>query len=164
MDHSLLESPEIIIKLHKGQVDLSGQPYALHPLRVANNVTRVAPEANDDIVMAALLHDTIEDCGITGEFLREKGYSEACIEIVRLVSKPKLIHSKYEELINNLIATNNSGALLVKLCDNMDNLHPQRIRSLAEQDPEKAERLQQSYRASNSALGAELQINQDKID
>ena len=57
----------LIKQLHAGQKGQTGKPYANHPQRVAHNVRRLFPNCNDDVVMAALLHDVIEDCGQHGQ-------------------------------------------------------------------------------------------------
>lgn len=53
---------------HAGQLRASGEPYITHPLAVAHLVADM--KMDDDSVVAALLHDTIEDCKeVTAELL-----------------------------------------------------------------------------------------------
>ena len=54
---------------HKGQYRKSGEPYILHPLNTAIILTAVY--ADTDTLIAGLLHDTIEDCGVEKEELAE---------------------------------------------------------------------------------------------
>jgi len=110
-----------IKQLHAGQTDQAGKPYASHPRRVAHNVRRLFPDCSDDIVMAALLHDVMEDCGIDEADLRWKNYSEECIEIVSLVTKHPDDKREYGEIIDDLIACSNRGAMMIKIADNTDN-------------------------------------------
>lgn len=159
-----VESTYALIKeLHSGQTDHSGKPYVAHPLRVARNVRAIDSQASDDVVMAAMLHDTIEDCGIDDEFLRQKGYSEECIAIVNLVTKPANDPRSYDQVIDDLISSGNKGAMIVKLADNMDNLHPARVADLTQKAPAKAERLGARYRASIEKLCAATGINSQNI-
>ena len=55
--------------LHRGQKRESGEPYINHPLYVAYILLNELNLHNASSIAAALLHDTIEDCGITEEFL-----------------------------------------------------------------------------------------------
>ena len=47
--------------LHEGQRRESGEPYISHPLAVAEIVATLGLDS--DSICAALLHDTVEDCG-----------------------------------------------------------------------------------------------------
>ena len=62
---------------HRGQLDKSGQPYILHPARVANNIKRLIPNPDPELLMAAWLHDVIEDCSLTAEDLIDLGSQDA---------------------------------------------------------------------------------------
>lgn len=53
--------------------------------------------------------------------------------------------------------------MLVKLADNMDNLHPERVADLKQNNPEKAERLGSRYRASIEKLCAATGISTEKV-
>lgn len=49
---------------HRGQVrKYTGEPYIVHPLEVASIVASVS--SDEDTIIAALLHDVVEDCGIS---------------------------------------------------------------------------------------------------
>lgn len=163
MQPSIDYTLDLIRELHDGQTDHSGKPYIAHPIRVARNVRAIDPGASNNVVMAAMLHDTIEDCGIDDEFLRQKGYSEECIAIVNLVTKPENGQRSYDQVIDDLIASGNAGAMIVKLGDNMDNLHPARVAGLQQKDPEKAQRLGARYRASIEKLCAATGINPETV-
>ena len=159
----LKDTINLAIELHKGQVDHSGHPYFMHVLRVAEYVKSLSSNASDDLIFAALLHDTIEDCHIDENFLRQKGYSEECIEMIKHVTKPENDIREYGKVIDDLIASGNFGALLIKLADNMDNLHPQRIQNLAEHDWEKSDRLCKKYKASVKKLISATGLEEEKV-
>ena len=55
---------------HEGQVRLSGEPYLIHPLQVALILVDLQFDAS--ALAAALLHDTIEDCGIPLERVKKE--------------------------------------------------------------------------------------------
>ncbi len=61
---ALLEAAyDFALKAHQGQVRLSGEPYLEHPLEVALTLTELQLDAGS--LVAALLHDIPENCGIS---------------------------------------------------------------------------------------------------
>ena len=86
---------------HEGQLRKDGSPYITHPLEVAHLVAELGLDA--DSVMAALLHDTIEDTDATHEEI-SKLFSPTVADLVEGVSKLTRVHytSKEEEQMENL--------------------------------------------------------------
>ena len=166
---TLQQTRHLAAFLHKGQRDHSGYDYIHHPARVANNVKRIMPDADDETMMIAWLHDTIEDCLIAhtqekkADILRQWGYSETVIQGVQRVTKPDGDTRPYEQVIDDLIATGDKRAMLVKLADNMDNLHPDRQAELAAINPEKAKRLKTRYIESVKKLSTSIGLNKTHI-
>ena len=68
---------------HAGQVDHAGIPYPNHPLHLAEQME------TEDETCVALLHDVMEDCGVTEGELRELGISERAIQALRLLTHAK---------------------------------------------------------------------------
>ena len=66
---------------HKGRPDKAGKPYILHPLRM---MLKMKTEAE---MMAAVLHDVVEDTRWTLEQLRAKGFPEEVLEAVECLTK-----------------------------------------------------------------------------
>ena len=65
---------------HSGQMrKLRGVPYILHPMEVAGIIGTMT--TNREVMAAGLLHDTIEDCGISVEKLREE-FGDYVVELV----------------------------------------------------------------------------------
>lgn len=58
------------LKVHDGQTRKDGKPYIVHPFAVANELAKNG--ADDVLISAGLLHDTIEDAGVTAEELEKK--------------------------------------------------------------------------------------------
>ena len=52
---------------HEGQARRSGEPYITHPLAVSLILTEL--EMDDATLAAGLLHDVVEDCGVTRDQL-----------------------------------------------------------------------------------------------
>ncbi len=57
-------------KAHKGQVRFSGEPYFNHPIAVAKKLAEMGADA--DTLIAALLHDTVEDTSLTLQKIDEQ--------------------------------------------------------------------------------------------
>ena len=55
---------------HAGQLRQSGDPYIVHPLAAAAILADL--HLDPDTIMAALLHDVMEDCGVTGPDLTQR--------------------------------------------------------------------------------------------
>jgi (p)ppGpp synthase/HD superfamily hydrolase len=110
---------------HAGQKDKGGKkPYILHPLRVMLAVTD--KKYPDKItMMAAVLHDVVEDCDCTLDDLRTAGFCEEVIEVVDLLSRPpkdapnRPTHRQY---IGRICESKNVRAVHIKLEDSKDNL------------------------------------------
>ena len=67
------------LKVHGGQTRKDGKPYITHPFSVAMELAKNG--ASDELICAGLLHDTIEDGGVSpDELKREFGG-----EVLRLV-------------------------------------------------------------------------------
>jgi (p)ppGpp synthase/HD superfamily hydrolase len=150
-------------KLHKGQKDSPKHDYIHHPARVVRNLLLVKPDADDDMIMAAWLHDTLEDCGIDEDFLRQAGYSERCIAMVKALTRPPDDQREYNQIIDELIAIGNEGALYIKLADNMDNLNPDRVKEFMLREPERSLRFQARYTKSVQKICAVLGLDSDYV-
>lgn len=111
---------------HEGQIDKSGRPYYLHPIRVAMRLVHCTPNERH----AALLHDVVEDTSVTLENLRAMGYSEEVLELVDLLSRRKPHGESHNQYIERIVRSRNVQALRVKLADLYDNMSPARTRSL----------------------------------
>lgn len=120
------ESIEIMRRAHEGQIDKSGRPYYLHPLRVAMRLLHCSAAERH----AALLHDVVEDTAVTLEDLRHMGYDEEVLALVDLLTRRKSAGESHNQYVERLISSGNVKALRVKLADLYDNMSPARTRSL----------------------------------
>jgi (p)ppGpp synthase/HD superfamily hydrolase len=86
-------APEMLLKAatyaaaaHAGQMrEGLSDPYVNHVLRVAYRAACAG--LADDAILAALLHDTVEDCDVTFDNLRAHGFSPRTVDLVRLLTK-----------------------------------------------------------------------------
>jgi GTP diphosphokinase / guanosine-3',5'-bis(diphosphate) 3'-diphosphatase len=113
-------------RLHQGQFRKSGEPYILHPYRVA----LTAAEAGLDLetVIIALLHDVIEDTEITKEEVTAQ-YGEWLADVVDGLTKASALDAgtrlqrnvaTYRKLIHSTLK--DLRTVQVKLFDRLDNL------------------------------------------
>lgn len=61
---------EFAAAAHEGQFRRTGEPYVIHPLSAATVVAELRMDS--DAIIAALLHDVVEDCGVDGEEIARK--------------------------------------------------------------------------------------------
>lgn len=107
---SVSEVDALAAEAHAGQVDKIGVPYISHVRAVAAGL---AP-FGDDLTMAGLLHDIVEDTDWTAERLREAGIPAHVVDLVEAVTN--VPGMPYEEKIARITA--NPHATLVKIADN----------------------------------------------
>jgi GTP diphosphokinase / guanosine-3',5'-bis(diphosphate) 3'-diphosphatase len=131
---TLERAVEIAAKAHAGQVDKAGAPYLLHPLRLMLKMR--GPDAR----IAAVLHDVVEDTGLTFERLEAEGFSQEVLYAVRLLTHdPAEDYFAYlERLKSNRIAHE------VKLADLEDNLDLSRIANPTERDHARLEKYERA--------------------
>jgi len=72
---------------HEGQTRRSGEPYIMHPLAVATILTEL--EMDDATLAAGLLHDVVEDCGVSREQIAAE-FGEEIADLVDGVTKLKM--------------------------------------------------------------------------
>ena len=126
-DEALLNRAYVYAMLaHGTQKRASGDPYFSHPLEVAAILTDL--KLDDATIVAALLHDTIEDTAATKDDIREK-FGPSIAELVDgltklkkldLVSKQAVQAENLRKLL--LAITSDVRVLLVKLADRLHNM------------------------------------------
>ncbi len=112
-------------KIHKGQIRRTGHPYITHPSAVALILTEM--KMDHETIMAALLHDVIEDSEINKSSLG-KEFGRAVSEIVDGVSKlSKIFDSQAQAQAENfqkmaLAMAKDIRVILVKIADRLHNM------------------------------------------
>ena len=128
----------IALSAHQGQKDKAGAPYILHPLRV---MLRMQTELE---MIAAVLHDVVEDSTITLDELRAKGIPETALAAIDALTRRE--GEEYGDFI--LRAKQNDVARKVKLADLEDNLDVGRIAHPTARDKVRLDK----YRQARAAL------------
>ncbi len=112
--------------LHHNQLRASGEPYIIHPLSVAE--TLVKSRMDYQSVIAALLHDVLEDTGLTIKELRSE-YGKEIEALVRGVTKISMIRGmsrsvRQAETIRKMLfaMVKDIRVILIKLADKLHNM------------------------------------------
>jgi (p)ppGpp synthase/HD superfamily hydrolase len=124
----------IAAQAHQEQCDKAGAPYILHPLRI---MARMSTEAE---MIAAVLHDLVEDTDWTIDRLRAEGFGAEVLAALECLTRRDA--ETYEQFIDR--ARTDPIACRVKLADLEDNMDLRRIAEVTDRD---LERLRKYHRA-----------------
>ncbi|MEP9379002.1 bifunctional (p)ppGpp synthetase/guanosine-3',5'-bis(diphosphate) 3'-pyrophosphohydrolase [Aquabacter sp. CN5-332] len=155
-DEALLDRAYVYaMRAHGTQLRASGDPYFSHPLEVAAILTDL--ELDDATIVAALLHDTIEDTGATKAEI-ERLFGKQIAELVEGLTKIKKLdlvskQAKQAENLRKLLLAiaDDVRVLLVKLADRLHNM-----RTLKYVPQEKRDRVAQETLDIYSPLAARM--------
>ncbi len=168
---SYLESPQIdqvrkayffAEEAHQGQTRKSGEPYITHPLAVASILADM--HMDYQCLMAALLHDVIEDTSIPKHTLGQE-FDEEVAELVDGVSKLKnMFESRAEAQAENfqkmtLAMAKDIRVILVKLADRLHNM-----RTLTHLDPERRRRIARETLEIYAPIANRLGMNNIRVE
>ncbi|MGI6538042.1 MAG: RelA/SpoT family protein [Caldicoprobacterales bacterium] len=122
----VIEAYRFAEKAHEGQKRSSGEPYSIHPLAVAHILADLGMDPVT--ICAGLLHDTIEDTGITKEELEAKFGAEIANMVDGVTKLTRLSYkSKEEQQVENLrkmflAMAEDIRVIIIKLSDRLHNL------------------------------------------
>ncbi|GBD10636.1 GTP pyrophosphokinase [bacterium HR23] len=134
---------------HAGQRRASGEPFIVHPLQTALHLARLRMDT--DTLVAALLHDVVEDCGVSLEEIGRR-FGETVARLVDGVTKLAVFdqvkgnprtqesHEQAETIRKMLVAmARDLRVVLIKLADRLHNMEtldalpPERRRAIAKE-------------------------------
>lgn len=150
-------------KAHDGQIRRSGDPYITHPLAVARILSEMRMDHQS--LMAALLHDVIEDTGVSKGALAEQ-FSDTVAELVDGVSK--LTHLEFETVAEKqaenfqkmaLAMAEDIRVILIKLADRLHNM-----RTLGVLKPDKRRRIARETLDLYAPIANRLGMNNVRIE
>ena len=122
----IVKAFEFALNAHEGQIRATGEPYMIHPLAVAAILTELEVDAGT--LVAAMLHDTVEDTGITIEYLASEFGEEIAALVDGVTKLDKLAYSSKEELQAEnfrkmfLAMARDIRVVLIKLADRLHNM------------------------------------------
>ena len=116
---------QLAAKAHASQIRKSGIPYITHPISVARTAL-VELNLGTNSIMAALLHDVVEDTDYTIEDIRD-AFGEDVAFLVNVLTKKESAEYKVSKQIDNFKQMLDSinydiRALLIKLSDRLHNM------------------------------------------
>jgi len=132
----LREAFDLSLKAHAGQQRESGEPFIIHPVEVAKILAEL--ELDCTTIIAALLHDTIEDTTCTYEMIRDNFGDDVAMLVDGVTKLEQIPYSpKKEQQVENLrkmflAMSKDIRVILIKLADRLHNL-----RTLRYMPPEK---------------------------
>ncbi|WP_222263634.1 RelA/SpoT family protein [Modestobacter marinus] len=128
---------DVAEEAHAAQKRKSGDPYITHPLAVATVLAGLGMDTTT--LVAALLHDTVEDTGVTLDAIRADFGPEVAhlVDGVTKIDKVKLGDAAQAETIRKMIVamSRDPRVLVIKLADRLHNM-----RTLRFLPPEKQEK------------------------
>lgn len=148
---------------HYGQKRASDEPYIVHPLAVANVLAKM--HMDHQSLMAAMLHDVLEDTPMTREAMARQ-FGDGVADLVDGVSK--LTHLEFEdkrhEMAENfqkmaMAMAKDLRVILVKLADRLHNM-----RTLAPLRPDKKRRIAQETLDIYAPIAQRLGINDIRVE
>ena len=124
VDQAVLKAARFAAKKHAGQrrKGAAAEPYINHLLEVAELVASALAEPDTNLVIAALLHDTVEDAEVTKEELVETFGSDVA-DLVMEVTDDKSLPKAERKRLQIVHASQVSvRAQVIKLADKISNL------------------------------------------
>lgn len=127
----------LAVQAHRGQKDKAGQDYILHPLRL---MVKMDAEV---AMMAAVLHDVVEDPSFTFDDLRNEGCPDEVIGVLdRLTQRTGEEYADYIARVRT-----DPTARKIKFADLEDNLNVLRLSHVTPRDVERLNKYLEAWRA-----------------
>lgn len=117
---------------HQGVMRESGEPYINHPIKVAETIKEWG--LDEESIVAALLHDTVEDTGVTLKDIEKKFGAEVALLVNGLTKLDDLRYTperKEAESLRKFVIsfTKDLRVVIIKLADRLHNM--QTIKALS---------------------------------
>jgi len=120
----LIEAASFAAQRHTGHVRKGSdkQPYINHPLEVANLLANVGGIDDIDVLIAGLLHDTVEDVGVKKEEIMEKFGKRVAGVVIEVTDDKSLPKQERKRLQVEHAPHLSPEAKQVKLADKISNV------------------------------------------
>jgi len=120
----LMQAASFAARKHTGQTRKGDDaaPYINHPLEVANLLANIGKVDDFNILIAAVLHDTIEDTETTKEEITEIFNAEVCGYVLEVTDDKSLPKAERKQKQIEHAPHLSNGAKQVKLADKISNI------------------------------------------
>lgn len=120
----LLQAASFAARKHTAQKrkGAGAEPYVNHVLEVANLLASVGKVEDADVLIAALLHDTIEDTDVSAEQITELFGATVCGYVLEVTDDKSLPKEKRKQLQVEHAPHLSAGAKQIKLADKISNI------------------------------------------
>lgn len=124
-EERILKAYKFAEKAHENMVRSSGEPYINHCLQTASILLDLKPD--EDSIIAALLHDVLEDTSISVDDIKEQ-VDERVVPLLKGLEKlGKIYYHGEERQVENLrkmflAMAKDIRVILIKLCDRLHNM------------------------------------------
>ena len=108
---------------HQRRKDVKETPYINHPIAVATTLWQVGEVRESAVLIAALLHDTIEDTETTREEIRARFGEEVLTLVLEVTDDKTLDKAVRKQLQIEHAAEKSPRAKLIKLADKTNNIY-----------------------------------------
>lgn len=115
--HNIKRAILYAIHFHKNQKRAGGLDYVTHPLSVAFYASEYSRD--EEVIIAALLHDTLEDTTLTRDRI-QLVFGSRCLEMVERLTRTK--PKTAADTLRNAYQLQDLDTVLIKLCDRRHNL------------------------------------------
>jgi (p)ppGpp synthase/HD superfamily hydrolase len=123
MSDLLEQARKLVAERIPGTRKGSDEPAYIHSTRVSDALARFG--FSEDVVIAGMLHDIVEDGATSLDDLRGFGFSERIIELVRLCTHDDMIEGgdrRWIKMMAGLIDADDKDAWAIKIADLTDNV------------------------------------------
>jgi len=159
----VIRAYEVGAQAHEGQARKSGEPYITHPVAVAGILAELGLDA--ETIIAAILHDTLEDTALSRTELASE-FGEAVAELVDGVTKlDKMRFSSRQEADAEsfrkmlLAMARDLRVILIKLADRLHNM-----RTLGAKDAPSRRRIARETLEIYAPIAQRLGMNKFKAE
>jgi (p)ppGpp synthase/HD superfamily hydrolase len=121
---TILEAAHFAAQKHAAQrrKGAAGEPYVNHLLEVAQLVASAISEPDPNLVIAALLHDTVEDVGVSEDDLIQKYGPDVASLVMEVTDDKSLPKQERKRLQIEHAPKLTARAQVIKLADKISNL------------------------------------------
>lgn len=119
---TILSAARYAAEKHANQKRKGGEPFINHLIEVAHFVSAALPESDANLIVAALLHDAIEDAGVTAAELTERFGRDVTGLVLEVTDDKSLPAEERKRLQIEHAPKLSVRAQTIKLADKISNL------------------------------------------